>query len=103
MLAARLPGHPAAARTGRGVRNYVAISPSGGDDPGGKTLIGMMEPEVFTAERYRQEAARVRRAAMAMRDQFVRRGMLSVADQYDGLAEKFVESRRFAEHLPAFA
>ena len=52
-----------------------------------------MEPALFTAERYRHEAARVRRAVMAMRDQLVRRGMFSVADQYDGLAE-FVETRR---------
>jgi hypothetical protein len=58
----------------------------------------VMEPALFTAERYRHEAARVRRAVMAMRDQLVRRGMFSVADQYDGLAE-FVERRRFPQSL----
>jgi hypothetical protein len=57
-----------------------------------------MEPELFTAERYRQDAMRVRRAAMAMRDQLVRRGMFSVADQYDGLAE-FVGKRHFPQIL----
>ena len=34
-----------------------------------------MEPELFTAEQYRQEAMRVRRAGMAMRDEWVRQGM----------------------------
>src|SRR5580700_11297022 len=54
----------------------------------------VMAPELFTAERYRQEAMRVRRAGMAMHDEWVRQGMFSVADQYDGLAE-FVEKGRF--------
>jgi hypothetical protein len=57
-----------------------------------------MEPELFTAEQYRQEAMRVRRAGMAMRDEWVRQGMFSVADQYDGLAG-FVETLRFPEIL----
>jgi hypothetical protein len=68
------------------------------EGPRGKKINGrdvdrVMEPELFTAERHRQEATRVRRAATAMRDPLVRRGMFSVADQYDGLAE-FVETRR---------
>jgi hypothetical protein len=41
----------------------------------------MMAPELFTPERYRQEAMRVRRAGMVMRDEWVRQRMFSVADQ----------------------
>jgi hypothetical protein len=35
---------------------------------------------------------------MEMRDRWVRQGMFSVADQYDGLAE-FVETRAFPQTL----
>ena len=56
----------------------------------------MMEPELFRAARYRQEAARVRGIALTIHDAFVRRQMFSVADQYDGLAE-FVENAALPE------
>jgi hypothetical protein len=59
-----------------------------------------MMPELFTAERYRQEASRIRRAAMAMHDAWVRWHMLGIADQYDGLAET-VEKQRFPQSRAA--
>ena len=58
----------------------------------------MMTPELFTPARYRQEAKRIRLAATAMHDGWVRRQMFLIADQYDGLAV-FVETRSFPQTM----
>jgi hypothetical protein len=57
-----------------------------------------MIPKLFTAEWYRQEAVRVRRAGMAMPNDWVRLQMFGIADQYDGLAE-LVEAEHFPQTL----
>src|SRR5258708_7668566 len=54
---------------------------------GQKAMIDGAQPVSFTPERYRREAARVRREAETAGNEDVRRQLMAIAEQFDAVAE----------------